>query len=116
MSALRHPSLDDATQAALLRLLEIAYHDTGQSRRVADFLLAWCNADECSGFDLTDTWALDSEIAQDLRRVFGFIVGHQRYPDTLGFDREFTRVVRAWRQHLFEVVSARDANPMEPRR
>ncbi|MGH6629451.1 MAG: DUF7673 family protein, partial [Burkholderiales bacterium] len=84
-------------------------------RRVADFLLAWWNADECGGFDLTDTWALDWEIAQDVRRVFGFIVGHQRYPDTLGFDREFTRVVRAWRPHLLESASARDAMPREPR-
>lgn len=116
MSGLRHPSLDEATQAALLRLLEIAYHDTGQSRRVADFLLAWWNADECGGFDLTDIWCLDWEIAQDVRRVFTFIAGHQRYPDTLGFNREFTRVVRAWRPHLFDTPSAANTLPTEPHR
>ena len=30
--------------AALERLIAIAHSDTGQSRRVADFLLAWWNA------------------------------------------------------------------------
>ena len=34
---------------ALTRLIEIAQKDTGQSRRVADFLLAWHNAAENGG-------------------------------------------------------------------
>ena len=37
-------------EAALNRLIAIAHNDTGQSRRVAGFLLAWWNADECGGF------------------------------------------------------------------
>jgi hypothetical protein len=32
--------------AALERLIDIAHRDTGQSRRVADFLLPWWNAGE----------------------------------------------------------------------
>ncbi len=40
-------------KAAFHRLVAIAQRDTGQSRRVADFLLAWWNAGECGGFDLT---------------------------------------------------------------
>jgi hypothetical protein len=39
---------------ALTRLIEIAQKDTGQSRRVADFLLAWHNAAENGGWDVTD--------------------------------------------------------------
>jgi hypothetical protein len=42
----------DAALAALDRLLAIAQADTGQSRRVANFLLAWWNAGECGGFHL----------------------------------------------------------------
>jgi hypothetical protein len=46
-------------RAALERLIRIANRDTGQSRRVASFLLAWWNAEECGGFDLTDLWGID---------------------------------------------------------
>jgi len=49
-------------QAALERLLAIALQGTGQSRRVADFLLAWWNARQCGGFDLTTMWGCDSAI------------------------------------------------------
>jgi hypothetical protein len=51
------------SRAALERLIEMAQGDTGQSRIVANFLLAWWNAAECGGFDLTDVWAVDTAIA-----------------------------------------------------
>jgi hypothetical protein len=38
---------------AVARLIEIAERDTGQSRRVANFLLAWHNAEENGGWDIT---------------------------------------------------------------
>ena len=41
-------------QAALERLIKIAQGDTGQTHRVADFLLAWWNAGDCGSFDLTN--------------------------------------------------------------
>jgi hypothetical protein len=34
-------------------LLDVAERDTGQSGRVRNFLLAFWNAEECGGFDLT---------------------------------------------------------------
>ena len=37
---------------ALERLLRIARKDTGQTRRVASFLLAWHNTEENGGWDL----------------------------------------------------------------
>jgi len=40
-------------RAALERLLEHACGDTHQSRRVADFLLAWWNAAACGAYHLT---------------------------------------------------------------
>lgn len=55
-----------AEAAVLSRLIRIAQGDTGQSRRIADFLLAWWNAGSCGGFDLTTLWGLDSDIAADM--------------------------------------------------
>ena len=92
--------MTDAQRAALERLLGHAARDTGQSRRVANFLLAWWNAQECGGFDLTELWAVDDAIAADMVTVFGFIANTQRYPDTLGFEAAFAALVRQWRPNL----------------
>jgi len=84
-------------RAALERLIEIARADTGQSRKVANFLLAWWNAEECGGFDLTDLWGVDTPVAVDMLRVFALAAECQQYPDTLGYGREFEALVRTWR-------------------
>ena len=67
------------SQAALERLIQIAQGDTGQSRIVANFLLASWNAAECGGFDLTDVWGVDTAIAVDMLRVFALVAGGQHY-------------------------------------
>lgn len=87
-------------RAALERLLKIARSDTGQSRRVADFLLAWWNADNCGKFDLTDLWSVDTAIAVDMVTVFGFVARVHSYPDTLGYGTQFEAIVREWRPEL----------------
>jgi hypothetical protein len=87
-------------KASRERLIAIAQGDTGQSRRVADFLLAWWNAGECGGFDLTNLWGVDSSIAEDMVIVFGFVAQTHSYPDTLGFNVEFQSIVRGWRPEL----------------
>lgn len=87
-------------EAALERLIEIARRDTGQSRRVADFLLAWWNAGQCGGFDFTTAWGVDDAIAADMVTVFGLIVRVNNYPDTLGYEAEFNAIVREWRPEL----------------
>lgn len=84
-------------QAALERLIRIAQGDTGQSRRVADFLLAWWNAGECGAFDLTTLWGLDAKIVADVTTVFAMIGRVHSYPDTLGYKESFGRIVQAWR-------------------
>lgn len=88
--------------AALRRLIAIAKRDTGQSRRVADFLLAWWNAGTCGGFDLTDLWAVDTAIAQDMLTVFGLVARVSEYPSAHAPDlqAEFEAIVRAWRPEL----------------
>nr|WP_240434166.1 hypothetical protein [Achromobacter sp. B7] len=88
--------------AALERLIVIARRDTGQSQRVADFLLAWWNATSCGGFDLADFWSVDAEIADDMLVVIGLIRESRAYPDTLGTpaDQAFQELVKLWRPHL----------------
>ncbi len=67
MFAVPTPSLK-----ALGRLCVIAGGDTGQAKRIADFLLAWPNAPENSGGD----------------------------PGDLGFQRKIEAIWRTWRQAL----------------
>ena len=84
-------------RAALARLIDIAQGDTGQSRIVAGFLLAWWNAEECGGFDLTDVWGVDTPVAVDMLRVFALLAGCHQYPDTMGYGKHFEAIVRVWR-------------------
>jgi hypothetical protein len=90
-------TLPDAAKAALDRLIGIAQRDTGQSRNVANFLLAWWNASECGGFDLTDLWGVDARIAADMVAVFAILPTFQHYPDALGYGAQFEALVRVWR-------------------
>ena len=87
-------------KAALERLIAIAQSDTGQARRVADFLLAWWNAGECGGFDLTNLWGVDASIAEDMVIVFGYVARANAHPDALGFNVQFQSIVRGWRPEL----------------
>lgn len=88
----------DAAFEAIHRLLRIAERDTGQSKRVADFLLAWWNAQECGGFDLTDLWTVDDPIRADMLTVIQFIaVHHGQWPNDLGLRQQFAAIQQAWR-------------------
>jgi hypothetical protein len=89
--------MNDA-RAALERLLDVARGDTGQSRKVANFLLAWWNAAECGGFDLTDVWGVDTSIAVDMVKVFAMVAGCRRYPDSMGYGKQFEALARVWRK------------------
>lgn len=82
---------------ALARLFEVAKRDTGQSRRVANFLLAWHNAEENGGWNPVDLWNVDEEIADDMISVLGLIRQNHRYPDDLGFGEEIQAVWKSWR-------------------
>jgi hypothetical protein len=83
---------------ALERLLKIAKSDTGQSGRVANFLLAWWNASRDGGFDLTDLWNVDRAIADDMIKVFSFVAHTHHYPDSLGLGAVFEQMVTDWRR------------------
>ncbi len=90
----------DAELAALHRLIQIARRDTGQSRRVADFLLSWWNAVTCGKFDPTDLWAVDTEIAQDMLTVLEMIARVRQYPSAMGLGPQFRELVALWRPDL----------------
>lgn len=101
-TALGDSASDDvpADVMALERLIVIAKGDTGQSRRVADFLLAWWNSGACGAFDLTNLWAVDAAIADDMVSVVRLIASVSKYPDSLGYKDDFVAIVRAWRPEL----------------
>ncbi len=82
---------------ALRRLCAVARRDTGQSRRVADFLLAWHNAEENGGWDPTDLWNVDAEIAADFFTVFRLALESHKYPGDLGFEPEIQAIWELWR-------------------
>jgi hypothetical protein len=93
-------AISSRQRAALERLIKIAQAHSGQSRMTAEFLLSWWNASNCGGFDLTTLWGVDPQIADDMVTVFSFVANCRCYPDDLGYDQEFRRIVRAWRPDL----------------
>jgi hypothetical protein len=79
--ALKKPAqVTEDERAALMRLLAIAQSDTGTSARVREFLLAWWNASTCGGFDLTNLWAMDRQIKDDIKAVVALLCRHSEYP------------------------------------
>lgn len=87
----------NSPQAALERLVRIAGGDSGQCRIVGHFLLAWWNAAEYGGFDLTNVWAVDTAIAEDMIAVLAHLVHWRCYPDSLGYGAHFQILAQRWR-------------------
>ena len=93
-------NLTEKESESLQRLIAHAKRDSGQSRRVAEFLLAWWNAGQCGGFDFSSMWACDDEIVSDMIVVFAFVARSSVYPDNLGLDADFSAIVSQWRPEL----------------
>ena len=93
--------MDKTTRAALERLLRIARSDTHQARRVANFILAWWNAESLGGFDLADLFAVDTAIASDMALVFGHIaqLSNAEYPTECRADIE--AIIAQWRPEIW---------------
>lgn len=93
--------LTNEVRAALERLIGHAKRDSGQSRRCADFLLAWWNAAQCGGFDFTTMWGCDDEIVADMVLVFTWVAAHTgEYPNDLGYSKDFAAIIANWRPEL----------------
>ncbi|MCV9937340.1 hypothetical protein OIU35_13345 [Boseaceae bacterium BT-24-1] len=73
----------------------------GQSRRIANFILAWWNADDLGGFDLADIFAVDGTIGQDMASVFTWLAGRSvaEYPDA--YRAEIETIIRLWRPEIW---------------
>ncbi|WP_309487072.1 DUF7673 family protein [Sinorhizobium meliloti] len=94
-------AMSDHERAAFERLLKIARSDTGQSRRVAAFILAWWNADSLGGFDLADLFGVDQAIAADMGTMF-ICLGRQSqafYPEE--YRSEIEALIEAWRPEIW---------------
>ena len=100
--------MDYLTRAAFRRLLDVALEDTGQSRRVSNFILAWWNAESLGGFDLVDLFAVDKSIAADMARVFAHLgqLGVAEYPDE--FRPEIERLIATWRPEVWARATVAD--------
>lgn len=84
-------------EGALGRLFDIADRDTGTSGRVANLLLAWWNARENGGFDLTDLWLMDDSVCRDCLLLIGYVAMHREYHEA-EFGLRFERIWRQWRE------------------
>jgi hypothetical protein len=82
---------------ALGRLCAIAMRDTDQSRRVANFLLAWHNVMESGGWAPTDLWNVDAAVAEDILTVLRLASESRQYPGDLGFEPEIKAIFQLWR-------------------
>ena len=99
MRTTRKQKTAHAAYEALVRLARIAQEETAQSYRVADFLLSWHNASAHGGWNPTDLWRVDSEIAADILVVLELVLACRRYPDVIGFESEMDRLCGRWREH-----------------
>lgn len=96
----RLTAMEDRVRFALEKLLNVAHGETGQSKRVANFILAWWNAEVHGGFDLTDLANLDPGICEDMVTVFTWMAREENlhYPDA--YKPEIVQIIRRSRPHI----------------
>lgn len=82
----------------------IAKSDTGQSRRVADFLLAWWNGGDLGHFPIEHLWNVDRAISADMVTIMAYLAEQPCavYANAFGFDGEMSGLVQAWRPAIVE--------------
>ncbi|MGO4317769.1 DUF7673 family protein [Agrobacterium sp. MCAB5] len=89
--------MDDRVRFALEKLLNVAQDDSGQGRRVANFILAWWNAEVHGGFDLTDLANVDPHIAKDMATIFTFLARSEVLVYPTDYRNEIENVIGRWR-------------------
>lgn len=96
------PLMNDFERAAFERLLKIAKDDTGQSRIVAGFILAWWNAGSLGGFDLAELFLLDHAISSDIATIVVCLARNSEafYPTEYRSDIE--AVIAQWRPEIWQ--------------
>lgn len=93
---------DQSADQAIRRLIAIALSNTGQSRRVANFLLAWWNGADWGHFDISDIFALDQAIGVDIATIIGYLATYPGaiYPDAFGQRDAMVRLIELWRSDV----------------
>jgi hypothetical protein len=92
--------MEDRVRFALEKLLNIAHQDTGQGRRVSNFILAWWNADVHDvhgGFDLTDLANVDREVAEDMATIFTWLAREEDLHYPHDYRSEIEQIIARWR-------------------
>ncbi len=91
-------SHDDITMA-LDRLFHVAKSDSGQSARVANFLLAWWDGNTWGHFPIADLFGLDQKVAADVATVFTYIAEYPDavYADSFGYRQSMVDLIDLWR-------------------
>lgn len=92
--------------APLERLLAVAKSDTGQARRVANFILAWWNADSLGGFDLADIFAVDLSIGADMATIVSWIAEQEGAVYPTEYRADIEAVIQQWRPEVWERSNA----------
>ncbi len=90
-------TVEDRVRFALEKLLNVAHEDTGQGRRVANFLLDWWNADVHGGFDLTDLANVDPHVAEDMATIFTFLAREETLIYPTDYRAEIETIIGHWR-------------------
>jgi len=98
--------MDDWTRAAFERLVKLAQSDTHQSRRAANFLLAWWNADSLGAFDPADLFGVDSAIAADMATVFTWLAGQGVAVYPTEYRAQIEKLIADWRPEVWAKVKA----------
>lgn len=88
-----------AAEAALDRLISLAMSDTGQSARVANFLLAWWDDSSWGAFPISDMFGLDKAVGLDIATIVGYLATYPGavYPDAFSRRGEMAVLVDRWR-------------------
>lgn len=95
MRAIKHQDVG----AALDRLVPIALSDTGQSARVADFLLAWWNGSDNGTFEILHLCNVDATIAEDMLVIMGYLAQNGvTYADAWGHRNSMVELWHLWRE------------------
>jgi hypothetical protein len=98
--AIRAVSFSDAG-AAIGRLVVVAKSHTGQSRRAADFLLAWWNGDDNGHFPILHLCNCDPEIAEDMLTIMAYLAQEATtYADAWGYQDDMIALWTLWRNSV----------------
>ncbi|TCP76509.1 DUF7673 family protein [Rhizobium sp. PP-CC-3G-465] len=64
---------------------------------MANFLLAWWNAEVHGGFDLTDLANVDRDVADDMATIFTWLAREDDLAYPTDYRREVEQIIAHWR-------------------